>query len=222
MIFELEGDEINFEPKRLIIAGYTGRDRETVEKHVEELKKLGVPAPDTVPAFYTAPVDCLSTATSFETPVTTTSGEVEAVYFLWGNEILIGVGSDHTDRELEKTSVLRSKLITPKPVSKSLWRYSRLKDRWDDVQIRSKVGVEGPERPYQEGYMSLLLRPEDLVSIVAEHYRGDLDGTVIFGGTVPLISEEIHYGGYFEGELFDAVSGEYLKCSYMVNLISYV
>jgi len=35
-----------------VAAGYTGRNREAVLAHIEELKKLGVPAPEKVPATY--------------------------------------------------------------------------------------------------------------------------------------------------------------------------
>ena len=36
----------------LVIAGWTGRDVEALEKHIVELEELGVPRPSSVPCFY--------------------------------------------------------------------------------------------------------------------------------------------------------------------------
>ena len=40
------------EINQVIIAGWTGRDSNSVQKHVEELKALGIPPPSAVPTFY--------------------------------------------------------------------------------------------------------------------------------------------------------------------------
>ena len=39
----------------LIIAGWTGRDAEAVEKHILELEKIGISRPSSTPIFYRAP-----------------------------------------------------------------------------------------------------------------------------------------------------------------------
>ena len=39
-------------PTRLVIAGFTGRERDSVNAHLDELKELGVPVPDSTPVFY--------------------------------------------------------------------------------------------------------------------------------------------------------------------------
>ena len=46
-----------------------------------------------------------------------TSGEAEFVLVYSGAELYVGVGSDHTDRGLERLSVSRSKQVCPKPLS---------------------------------------------------------------------------------------------------------
>ena len=39
--------EIQEQPIRLIIAGWTGRDADKVQEHIEELAAIGVPKPST-------------------------------------------------------------------------------------------------------------------------------------------------------------------------------
>ena len=43
---------LDFEARRLVIAGWTGRDAAAIAHHIEELAALGVPAPSAVPLFY--------------------------------------------------------------------------------------------------------------------------------------------------------------------------
>jgi len=220
--FLLEGTEVEFVPKKLIMAGYTGRNQEAVRIHVEELKKLGVPAPKEVPTFFVVPVDRLSTEPLIEALELTSSGEPEVVYFITGKDIWVGIGSDHTDREMEKTSIPYSKLVAPKPVSRKLWSYERLKDEWDSLILRSWVGGDGRERVYQEGRLEMLLRPEQLLEILAPKVSGDLEGAVIFGGTVPMLGEELHFEGYFEAELMNPRTNESLSCSYTTKILNYL
>jgi hypothetical protein len=44
--------KMDFDVRRLLLAGYSGRNRETVMKHINKLKEVGVPAPDSVPVLY--------------------------------------------------------------------------------------------------------------------------------------------------------------------------
>lgn len=222
MKFMVEGREWEFQPQKLIIAGYTGRDQQALQRHIEELKKIGVPAPEKTPTYFAVPVDRLTTGSVIEVLEATSSGEPEAVLFYHQSSIYVGVGSDHTDREIEKTSIPLAKVVTPKPVSYRLWSYSRIKDRWDDLVLRSWVGKNGRERLYQEGKMKTLLPPETLLQLVKENVKGDINDSVIFCGTVPMIEEKIWYEGYFEAELFDPVSGESLTCPYVTKKIDYL
>ena len=45
-------EEILFEVRRMVNAGYTGRNQEAVRSHIEELKKEKIPAPDSIPTAY--------------------------------------------------------------------------------------------------------------------------------------------------------------------------
>jgi len=41
-----------FEIKKIINAGYTGRNQEEVQKHINELKEKGIPGPDEIPTYF--------------------------------------------------------------------------------------------------------------------------------------------------------------------------
>ena len=43
---------IDFVPKHIINAGYTGRDQAAVQAHIDELKEEGIPAPDKTPVYF--------------------------------------------------------------------------------------------------------------------------------------------------------------------------
>src|SRR5215471_15996274 len=84
-----------------IIAGWTGRDAEAVEKHIKELEVLGVKRPAATPIFYRVAASRLTTDPTIEVLGTQSSGEVEFVLLQTLGELWIGVGSDHTEREVE-------------------------------------------------------------------------------------------------------------------------
>jgi hypothetical protein len=47
----VDGDknkQVSFVVRKLINAGYTGRNQKEVKKHVDELKEMGVPVPNTI------------------------------------------------------------------------------------------------------------------------------------------------------------------------------
>src|SRR5215218_6040179 len=116
--FTVEGSDqpLAFEARRLLIAGYTGRDQAAVARHVAELREHGIPAPARTPALYALAPDRLTTATPVAVVGSQTSGEAEFVLIVSRGVLYVGVGSDHTDRDLERLSVPRSKQVCPKPI----------------------------------------------------------------------------------------------------------
>ena len=69
----------------LVIAGWTGRDVEVLEKHIIELEEIGVPRPSSVPCFYRVGAENFSNAEDLQFLGNETSGEVEFV--LIGTEL---------------------------------------------------------------------------------------------------------------------------------------
>ena len=52
--------------KNLVIAGWTGRDIDAVQTHIDELAELGVRPPRSIPTYYRASVDLLTTKESVQ------------------------------------------------------------------------------------------------------------------------------------------------------------
>jgi hypothetical protein len=213
------GQDINFAPARVLIAGYTGRNQDEVRAHVSELAAQGIPAPTEIPTIFRTTLDRLTMANEIEVVSTRTAGEAEVVLLVNGQDVWVTVGSDHTDRELEKIDIPASKQVCPKPVSSAVWRYAELRERWDGLILRSWVGASGREQLYQEGRMAALLRPEDLLALLRSRLGNLVDGAAVYTGTIPLIGGAFVSKPYFEAELFDEVAGRSLRCGYRVRRV---
>jgi len=101
----------------VIVAGWTGRDAAAVDKHIRELEELGVKRPSTTPIFYPVSAVRVTTATEIEVVGTHSGGEVEFVLLQHDGRMWVGVGSDHTDRQVETYGVTVSKQMCDKPVA---------------------------------------------------------------------------------------------------------
>ncbi len=210
---------LNFPVQRVINAGYAGRDQQAVLAHIAELQREGVAPPPAVPMFYPLSSSNVTTADQIEVCGGETSGEAEYVLLLHQREIFIAVGSDHTDRELERTSVLKSKQICANVLSPQVWRFGEVRQRWDSLLLRS--WAREPHRQqdllYQEAPLSTLLRPEDLLERVQSRLRSRAeDGVVIYSGTVPLKAGSPIYADHFRAELIDTELQRRLTCAYRV------
>ncbi|TDD85919.1 DUF2848 family protein [Actinomadura rubrisoli] len=182
MRLHLNGDVLDCAPRHLIVAGYTGRDERATRAHIEELAAIGVPEPPTVPAFYRLDPALLTTEPAIAVDGGNTSGEVEPVLIRHRGRHYLGVGSDHTDRDIERADVGAAKAACPKPLGD---RVVALPDdtSWDAIRVESSV--DG--RRYQSGRLSALRTPADLLGRLAGAL-GDLDGDlVVFAGTLPLL-----------------------------------
>jgi len=219
--FTLEptGREIDFTPARVIIAGYTGRNQGEVRAHVRELAAQGIPAPAEIPTIFRTTLDRLTVADEIEVVGGRTAGEAEVVLLVKGEDIWVAIGSDHTDRELEKIDIPASKQVCPKPVSREVWRHADVRERWDDLILRSWVGESGREQLYQEGRMASLLRPEDLLALLRRRLGKLVDGAAVYTGTIPLIGGAFVSKQHFEAELFDDAAGRSLRCIYRIRRV---
>jgi hypothetical protein len=203
--------------RRLVIAGWTGRDLAALEKHIRELEAIGVKRPTTTPIFYRVAASLLTTGDAIEVLGDHSSGEVECVAYSFDDGLWIGLGSDHTDRKAEAVGVSLSKQMCAKPVSRDVWRFEDVAPHWDTLVLRSYVGVKSERRLYQEG-SAVAMRP------LPELFRlyGDRDelpnGTAMFCGTLAV------HGGItpaetFEMELDDPVLGRKITHSYRVQTL---
>jgi hypothetical protein len=189
-----------------IVAGWTGRDRAAVEHHIAELEALGVPRPSSAPIFYRVSASRLTTASAIES-TDSSSGEVEPVLLRHDGRLWVGVGSDHTDREVETYGVAVSKQLCDKPLATEFWRYEDVADHWDELVLRS--WIDG-DVLYQEGALSNLMSAEDLSARAAPPLA---DGTLMFCGTLGAIGG-IRPAGEFRYELADPLLKRVIRGRY--------
>src|SRR3954451_22926075 len=78
----------------LILAGWTGRDRAAAELHIDEMKKLGIKRPPSLPVFYRVSAARMTRADAIEVCGGDSSGEVEFVLIRANGGLWIGAGSD--------------------------------------------------------------------------------------------------------------------------------
>lgn len=169
--------------RRLLVAGYTGRDAQAVARHVDELAAAGVPRPPSMPTCYVLDPSLVTQSPVVVAGGPHTSGEVEPVLVMAGGRRLLTVGSDHTDRALERHDVAAAKAACPKVVGTTAVDVASVAaEAWDDVAL-SSVLADGSR--YQDGTLAELLHPDDLLRRLPEVEL--TDGDVLFMGTVPAI-----------------------------------
>ena len=198
--------------KNLVVAGWTGRNVAALEAHIKELEALGVKRPKSVPIFYRNAVSLLTAAPEIQTIGDKSSGEVEFVLYSLDDGMWVGVGSDHTDRKAETIGVTLSKQMCAKPVGTALWRYDEVKPHWEKLTLRSFVSDGGARRLYQEGPVTNMRSPEELIKLYTGGDRLPA-GTAMFCGTF-AVHGGFSYGGTFDMELEDAVLKRKLTHSY--------
>lgn len=200
--------------RQLVVAGWTGRDRAAVEKHIRELEELGVKRPSTTPVYYRVAANRITTAPVIQVSGAASSGEVEFVLAQWKGELWVGLGSDHTDRHAETFDVTVSKQMCDKPVAQTFWRFADVEAHWDEIAMRSFILENGARVLYQQGKTAGMLSPRALVAGFAP--AGLSDGVLMFCGTFAAMGG-IRPSARFEGELEDARLGRSIALSYAIE-----
>ena len=174
--------ETDIHIRSLTVAGWTGRNRAAVQHHIDELAALGVAPPSSVPLFYRTAASLLTQADEIEVLGLGTSGEAEPFLVHSGGTLWLGLGSDHTDRDLETVSVAASKQACAKPVAATLWRFADVADHIDDVTLHCDIADGDGWTRYQSGSLAAILPLSDLAA------RAGLgDGGALLCGTLAAI-----------------------------------
>jgi hypothetical protein len=216
-----------FPVKRVINAGYTGRNTEAVKAHIAELAREGVAPPPMVPMLYPLPANSISLDQRIEVVGSKTSGEVEFVLLVTQGEVYVGMGSDHTDRELERVSVQASKQICPNILAPVVWKLRGIENHWDELLLQSWVVLEDQQSAeekilYQQTRLATMLSPQQLLLKVSRAFGRQeldlqaLDGLVLYSGTTPILTGEMLFGAQFFGELYDPVDDRKISCGYRI------
>ncbi len=203
----------SFDPAMVIVAGFTGRDRDAVMSHIAELEAEGIGRPEAVPSFYRFPPWVLTTGNRVRVGGGETSGEAEIALLVHRGRRYVTLASDHTDRALEKLDIWASKHVCPKVLAAEVWSLESVLDHWDRLQLRSRIhdGV-----PYQDGTAAELLGPLELLERLAP--TGLPDSFVMLCGTVPTIGG-IRPSERFAATLSDPVTGRRIELAYGVEVL---
>jgi hypothetical protein len=219
MSFTIDGAARAIPIRQLVIAGWTGRDKAAVEHHIAELEAIGVRRPRTTPCFYRLGANLLTSAAEVEVVGDDSSGEVEFVLIAGADGLYVGVGSDHTDRKVEAYGVTVSKQMCPKPVSAELWRMADVQPHWDQLRLSSHVTRGGERLLYQEGPVSKMLSPLDLIARFPDSPGKLPEGTAMYCGTL-AVQGTMGGGELFEIELHDPVLKRSLKHRYAARCLA--
>ncbi|MFH1935585.1 MAG: DUF2848 family protein [Pseudomonadota bacterium] len=225
LLLEKENEirQLEFKYDRIVNAGYVGKNQEEVRRHILELAEKGIPGPSSTPTLYPVVCTALTTESVIEVYGNETSGEVEYVLLVvTEDEIYVGLGSDHTDRHLEKTDIPRAKQICPNLMSRTLWPLDEVEGHWDDLLLNATAVYQGGEIHYQEGRLGLLLNPSELLSFVKTKIPGPLENLVIFSGTMGMLTEEFVFAKKFSAQLIDEKLNRRIEISYDINPIDYL
>jgi hypothetical protein len=209
---------ITLQPAALIVAGWTGRDEAALHHHIEELAAIGVPRPSSVPVFYRNSFLNLTQSPVLEVLGPDTSGEVEPVIVAVDGRLCLTVGSDHTDRKAETQGIALSKQLCAKQLGRDLWPLDDVAGHWDQLKLRSFATIEGKRMAYQDGALSGMRPPADLI---ARYGSALVPNAVMYCGTLGAIGG-IRPASRFEMELEDPVLGRTLKSAYDVNVLPVV
>ncbi len=216
-------EPVTFQIARMINAGFTGRDQAAAQHHLDELAAEGIPVPDKIPVLY--PVirqTLLIDPGEIEVYSERTAAEVEFVLLIRGGRVRVGLGSDHTDRQLEETDIPRAKQICPNVMAATVWPLEELTDHWDRISMRLTQTVDGEEVLYQEGPLELMMTPAALMDLVESRLPGGTEGCVLFSGTIGNLTGGFVYGRRVRAELIDPVLKRSLTLEYAVAPIDYL
>lgn len=201
--------------RHAVIAGWTGRDKAALEKHIVELEELGVARPASTPIYYRVAAARLTTSDAIECTGPDSSGEVEFMVVQIGGRRFLGIGSDHTDRKVETYGITVSKQMCDKPVAPELWALDAVLPHWDRLVLRSFAVIGGEKVLYQEGSVAAMLPPAEILD---GYPAGFGDGAAMFCGTLAA------HGGIrpaerFEFEIEDPVLGRVIRHGYDVAVL---
>jgi 4-hydroxyphenylacetate 3-monooxygenase len=208
-------DPVTIEPRELVVAGFTATDPDSVRRHIEELIELGVPVPDVTPSFYRLSPGLVTLEPRIEVAGRQTSGEVEPVLVCAGEDWFLTVGSDHTDRDIERTDIERSKAACAKVLSRELVPYDDVAGDWESIRLKAWTGET--RTPYQDGLAASLMKVPELLRELEQRCPVELDGLVLFLGTIPLEAPGFVYSDRYALELACPNGGPTIHLAYEVH-----
>lgn len=199
-----KSERIELNVTKIFNAGWAGRDRDAVQHHIDELRAIGVPPPKHVPTLFALGNHLLTAEDSIQVHGDETSGEVEYVLFRHNGETFITVGSDHTDRRLEKHSIPKSKNLCLNVMAAEAWPFTEVEEHFDQLILECAVSLDGIDKAYQKDTVTALIGPYYWLTQLEDRLDRLEDGLVFFSGTVGTL-EGLVTGDAYEFSLTDPV-----------------
>lgn len=211
-----------FPVRRVYNLGFTIRDAAKMQAHLDEVAKEGVPPPRTDNPPIIFPISSWATITDDEVPVQyeKTSGEIEIVTLVLGDDVYVGVGSDHTDRALEAVDIPWSKQVTPNVLAPVVWRWQDVAEHWDSVLMESFVREHGTRKLFQKAGVAEFWTPIEM----RDSLKGRIvpvteGGMVLFSGTVVSVDHQLSYGREWTIRMMDPVLNRTIEHTYNVIVL---
>ncbi|SBW00806.1 conserved hypothetical protein [uncultured delta proteobacterium] len=198
--------------------GYAGTNQHLVREHIEELAKLGVPAPTTTPTLYPLSNYLATTSDTLQVQHGETSGEVEYAVIWHGGKKYVTVACDHTDRNLESFSVPKSKQACPDVFAPEVWAWDDVKDHFGELQLKCWVTKNGKRELYQDAPCKAMLLP-DAWAEKFEKIGVNKDNNIFISGTINTVNNTLVFGDFFEVEIHDPVLNRTISHSYTVQVL---
>jgi hypothetical protein len=209
-----------FEVRLVVLGGYAARDPQELERHMEELRQIGIDAPEQVPAFWSMGRHLVTTGRRIEVQGRDTSGEIEYALLFHQGRTYVAAASDHTDRKVETYSIPRSKQLCAKVLSRQVVPLEEVQHDWDSGALHSDVlDVDGAWLPYQRAGVDAMLSPDALVEACFGRGASVPEGTVLCSGTVSIVDGETRYAPAFRGGLRLPGNAGDLRLEYAVDVL---
>jgi hypothetical protein len=218
LTFELpDGTTQGIEVRRLLNAGYAGREQDEVQAHIAELAELGVPGPTTTPALYPVSPYLAQQVGSVQVQHAKTSGEAEWALVITDTDVLLTVACDHTDRALEVHGVAWSKNASPDVLGRAAWKLDDVRDHLDDISLRAwvRTDADAEEQLIQDSSLGALLSPDYWLGVLEEMGLRE-PGTVLISGTVAMVHGVDQFAHSWRVEMKDPTTEFTLAVEYDV------
>lgn len=203
--------------------GFTMRDEAKMQAHLEECYKLGIKELicDRPPLVMPISTWAVLTDDAITVQRPKTSGEIEIVTIADADgEVYVTAGSDHTDRSLETIDIPWSKQVTPNVVIPQVWRWSDVRDHWDQVIMESWVVDAGERVKYQEASVAEFWTPQEMLDGARESVVPVPGAIILFSGTVVSLEERLRFGQEWTLRMTDPVLGRTLEHDYRVEVLA--
>lgn len=210
LTFDFQNTRITLTINSVTVAGWTGRNMEAVQYHIDELAELGIAPPSQVPLYYRVSNALLTQENTIQVLGSGSSGEVEPLLVRSNGKTYFGLASDHTDRDIETHSVAASKQACAKPIATELWDFDEIKGHLDDIALKCWIEEDGREILYQEGTLANIRPLAELCE-----GAGFANGTAMLCGTFAAIGG-VRPARAYRMEVSDPTNGKTIALSYGV------